>query len=96
MKPHALLFAALLSAAAPSHPALAQGANGDAQGFSAERLARIAGAMEAEIGKGTMPGDVALIARNGKIVYFEAHGFLDPGNTKHMPRDAVFRAFSMT
>jgi CubicO group peptidase (beta-lactamase class C family) len=68
----------------------------DAQGFSPERLARIAPAIKDEIAKGTVPGAVTLIARNGKIVHFEAHGFLDAGKTKPMGRDAVFRGFSMT
>src|SRR3954467_3623023 len=52
--------------------------------------------MNAEITKGTMPGAVTLIARNGQIVHFEAHGFLDAAKTKPMTKDAVFRAFSMT
>jgi CubicO group peptidase (beta-lactamase class C family) len=69
---------------------------GDTQGFSAERLARIGPVMKAEIDKGTVPGAVTLIARNGKIVHFEAHGFLDSAKSKPMGRDAVFRGFSMT
>src|SRR5690349_19663951 len=68
----------------------------DSQGLSAERLARIGPVMKSEIDKGTVPGAVTLIARNGKIVHFEAHGFLDSAKTKPMGRDAVFRGFSMT
>jgi len=68
----------------------------DTEGFSAERLARIGPVMKAEIDKGTVPGAVTLIARNGKIVHFEAHGFLDSAKSKPMGRDAVFRGFSMT
>ena len=64
--------------------------------FSPEALKRIPVALQREIDKGTLPGAVALIAQNGKIVYFEATGFLDSGKTKPMPKDAVFRAFSMT
>src|SRR3954451_20111036 len=56
----------------------------------------IAPAMKQEIEKGTIPGAVTLIARNGKIVHFETHGFLDSAKTKPMTRDAVFRGFSMT
>jgi CubicO group peptidase (beta-lactamase class C family) len=66
------------------------------QGFSQERLGRIAPAIKAEIDKGTIPGAVTLIARNGKIVHFEAHGFLDAAKTKPMGKDAIFRGFSMT
>src|SRR3954447_4765785 len=68
----------------------------DTEGFSAERLGRIGPVMKAEIDKGTVPGAVTLIARNGKIVHFEAHGFLDSAKSKPMGRDAVFRGFSMT
>ncbi|GJD49431.1 hypothetical protein OPKNFCMD_2161 [Methylobacterium crusticola] len=66
------------------------------EGLSTERLARIAPVLKQEIEQGTIPGAVTLIARNGKIVHFEAHGFLDSARTKPMTRDAVFRGFSMT
>lgn len=68
----------------------------EAQGFSSERLARISAVMRTEIDAGTLPGAVTLIARNGKIVHFEAHGSLDAAKSKPMTQDAVFRAFSMT
>ena len=86
----------LLTAAAPMHLASAAAAEIEAQGFSTDRLARIAPVMKEEIAKGTMPGAVTLIARNGQIVYFEAHGFIDAAKTEPMTKDAVFRAFSMT
>jgi CubicO group peptidase (beta-lactamase class C family) len=85
-----LAFAGALAASSGS----AQ--DSDIQGFSAERLARIGPVIKAEIDKGTVPGAVTLIARNGKIVHFEAHGFLDSAKTVPMGRDAVFRGFSMT
>jgi CubicO group peptidase (beta-lactamase class C family) len=69
---------------------------GISQGLSHERLRRIGQAMAQEIEKGTMPGAVTLIARNGRIVHFEAHGWLDPKKTRPMTTNAVFRAFSMT
>ncbi len=77
-------------------PAFAGESPPEAQGFSPERLARIAPVMKEEIAKGTLPGAVTLIARNGKVVHFEAHGFLDAAKTKPMGKDAVFRGFSMT
>ena len=39
---------------------------------------------------------MVLIARNGKIVHYEAYGFLDANKTKPMPKDARFRIASMT
>src|SRR5215204_2856263 len=96
MRRSALLVSALLMGAVPVDLATASETRSELQGFSAERLERIAPVMKEEIAKGTFPGDVALIARNGRIVYFEAHGFIDAGKTKPMTKDAVFRAFSMT
>jgi len=68
----------------------------DLQGFSGDRLSRISSVMRSEIDKNTMPGAVTLIARNGHIVHFESHGYLDAAKTKPIPKDAVFRLFSMT
>src|SRR3954471_5042165 len=96
MQRSALLVSALLMSALPIHLASATEGRPALQGFSSERLERIAPVMNDEIAKGTFPGDVALIARNGQIVYFEAHGFIDAGKTRPMTKDAVFRAFSMT
>jgi CubicO group peptidase (beta-lactamase class C family) len=93
MKNYVLLPIAGFLSIAPLHVALAEDG---LQGFSQERLGRIAPVMKQEIAKGTMPGAVTLIARNGQIVHFEAHGSLDAAKTKPMPKDAVFRAFSMT
>ena len=64
--------------------------------FSAERLARIGAAYRAEIDRGTTRGAVTLVARDGRVVYHEAHGYLDQGKSRPMPKDAIFRMFSMT
>jgi CubicO group peptidase (beta-lactamase class C family) len=65
-------------------------------GFSSERLARIAPAIQREIDKGQYPGAVMLVARKGRIVYFETLGQLDPASGKPMRKDAIFRLYSMT
>lgn len=90
--PLAALGAALLGLAS----AASAQTTGEKEGMALDRLARIAPVMKDEIDKGTVPGAVTLIARNGKIVHFEAHGFLDSGKTRPMGKDAVFRAYSMT
>ncbi len=46
-------------------------------GLSGERIQRIAGVMKQEVAKGSFPGAVVLIARNGKVTYLDAYGFLD-------------------
>lgn len=86
----------VLCLALPGAAAQAAEVSPESQGFSSERLARIAPAMKDEIAKGIIPGAVTLIARNGQIVHFEAHGFVDAAKTKPMTKDAVFRGFSMT
>ena len=41
-------------------------------------------------------GTVTLIARKGKVVHFEANGFMDAENKIPMRKDAIFRIASMT
>jgi CubicO group peptidase (beta-lactamase class C family) len=69
---------------------------GDVQGMSSERLARIAPAMKAQVDNGVFPGAVTMVARRGQLLHFEAHGFLDDAKSKPMPKDALFRLASMT
>ena len=71
-------------------------ADPESLGFSAERLARIAPAIQREIAAGQYPGAVMLVARNGRIVYFDSVGQLDPAGGKPMTKDAIFRLYSMT
>jgi len=91
----ALIFA--LSAAGVSWAAGdLPSASPESLGFSSERLARIGPAIKAEIERGQYPGAVILLARKGHIVYFESAGQLDPATGKAMPKDAIFRLYSMT
>lgn len=66
------------------------------EGFAQDRLSRIAGSMKEQVNKEMFPGAVTLAARNGKVVHFEAHGYLDQAKTKPMTKDALFRLASMT
>ena len=65
-------------------------------GFSVDRLGRIGPVIQREAEKGQYPGAVMLVVRNGRIVYFESVGQLDPASGKPMPKDAIFRLYSMT
>ncbi len=85
-----------LSAVAPSWAADLATADPQSLGFSSERLARIGPAIQRETEKGQYPGAVMLVARNGRIVYFESVGQLDPASGKPMMKDAIFRLYSMT
>ena len=65
-------------------------------GLSSARLARLSEAVKAEIAKGRYPGAVALVARRGKVAYFEVFGQRDPQSGAPMTKDAIFRLYSMT
>jgi len=65
-------------------------------GFSSERLQRLTDVLSRDIGAGIVPGAVALIARNGKIVLHEALGFRDREANAPMKLDTMFRIASMT
>jgi CubicO group peptidase (beta-lactamase class C family) len=65
-------------------------------GLSAERLARLGTLLRSQIERGRVPGAVALIARGGKVGYFESFGQRDPVSGAPMARDAIFRIYSMT
>src|SRR5438552_7396585 len=65
-------------------------------GLSRERLARIAPALSRQIEAKSFPGAVAIVARKGRIAYFEAIGQLDPRSATPMAKDAIFRLYSMT
>jgi len=65
-------------------------------GLSRERLARIAPALSRQIEAKSFPGAVAIVARRGRIAYFEAIGQLDPRSATPMSKDAIFRLYSMT
>ncbi len=65
-------------------------------GLSSERLNRVGDALKAEIAKGKLPGAVALVARKGRIAYFESFGVQDPMTGTPMAKDAIFRIYSMT
>ncbi len=64
--------------------------------LSSQKLARVTEVVKGEIAKGRYPGAVALVARRGKIAYFEALGQRDPQTGAPMTKDAIFRLYSMT
>jgi CubicO group peptidase (beta-lactamase class C family) len=65
-------------------------------GFSAERLQRIDYNINQWINDGRLNGGVALIIRNGKIVYHKAFGFDDLEKTKPIRTDNIYRIASQT
>lgn len=71
-------------------------ANPSTAGFIPERLVRIDSAIETEIVNGKIAGAVAIIIRNGTIVYHKSFGFADIGTQTPMETGSIFRIASMT
>ncbi len=65
-------------------------------GLSSQRLERIGAALRADIEKGRIPGAVVLIARKGKVAYFESFGMRNQETHAPMQKDSIFRIYSMT
>ena len=65
-------------------------------GLSTERLARITEVMNQAVEDGRMAGGIGLIARRGKVAYFETYGHQDREGELAMEKDAIFRIYSMS
>lgn len=87
-------------ALAVAFPALGQGIpkaqSPEEVGFSSVRLKRLSDRLEEGVKSGEIPGAVVLIARNGRIVMFEAFGYRDRETKAPMQTDTIFRIASMT
>jgi CubicO group peptidase (beta-lactamase class C family) len=65
-------------------------------GLSSAGLARLGAVLRGEIERGRVPGAVVLIARRGKLGFFESFGQRDAAIGAPMTKDAIFRIYSMT
>ena len=90
-----LSMAAVGVAAAKPDPGMPT-AKARSVGMSADRLDRIGPVMQQYIDAELVPGTVTMVARRGKVVHFEARGFMDVESGKPMRADAIFRIASMT
>jgi CubicO group peptidase (beta-lactamase class C family) len=81
--------------AIPQTPSLPQ-AKPESLGLSSSRLQRMSDAFKRDIDKGTIPGVTMMVARRGKIGWFEALGRQSPAASAPMAQDSIFRIFSMT
>ncbi|NDY82581.1 beta-lactamase family protein [Orrella sp. NBD-18] len=66
------------------------------QGFSAEGIKRIDAFMKQEIANNQMPGAVLAVAKNGKLVIYEAYGYRNKATSTPMTKDTIFELASMT
>ena len=65
-------------------------------GFSSERLERARLAIKSDVDKKIIPGAVLLVVRNGKIVTYDAIGYLQRADQTPMKKDSIFRIASMS
>lgn len=65
-------------------------------GMSSERISRIEKMCSEAVSNGEVPGIVALVARQGKIVFYKAFGKSDNQTNRSMKRDDIFRIASQT
>ncbi len=65
-------------------------------GFDPARLSRIDTAIEAAVEANEIPGAVAMIVRDGAVVYFKRFGYADVADRRPMRKDSIFRIASMT
>ncbi len=92
-----LLFVSLTQAASDSGNSKGLSlASPNEAGLSKERLDRIGQTMQQHIAENRVAGAIGLIARRGKIGYFESWGMMDKESNKPMRKDAIFRIYSMT
>ncbi len=65
-------------------------------GMSTERLNRLDAMCEESVKNSDVPGIVALVARNGKVVFHKAYGMADNESDRKMKKDDIFRIASQS
>ena len=88
----ALLAGPALAALATLLPLRAKAA----AGFDAARLRRLSDFLDADTAPGGHLGAVVLLAREGRVLHWRAHGRRDLARREAMPPDAIFRIYSMS
>ena len=91
-----LLGAAVLAFPLASFSADLPNAKPEAVGLSSQRLNMITEVLKADVAAGKIPGAVLLVARQGKVAYFESIGKLDAAAGTPLAKDSIFRIYSMS
>jgi CubicO group peptidase (beta-lactamase class C family) len=65
-------------------------------GFIPERLEKLRLRLDSYVSEGHYAGISTLIARDGRIAHFSAHGYRDLENALPMDRETIVRIYSMT
>jgi len=98
MKARILLLAAVftISTAVAAFAQSLPSAKPEQVGLSSERLQRLMDVIKADVDKRVIPGAVVLVARHGKVAFFETAGTRDPATKVPMTKDTIFRIYSMS
>lgn len=64
--------------------------------MSPDKLARVSGAVQALVDKEKIAGASVLVARRGKVAFFETFGMMNKAEGKRVDEDTMFRFYSMT
>ena len=94
-----VVLGTLLASTAPIAPALARdvpSTKPEREGLSSERLEQIKSLAERYVADKRVPGMITMVARNGKIVHFEATGQRGLKDTRPLQKDDLFRIYSMS
>src|SRR6202162_1403763 len=65
-------------------------------GFSSKRLDTTKEVLKADVEAKRLPGAVLLMARNGKIAFYDVAGYQDRATQTPMKKDSIFRIASMS
>jgi CubicO group peptidase (beta-lactamase class C family) len=86
------VFAINLAQAAP----FPRAAKPEEVGLSSQRLQRLTETFTADVNAEKIPGAVILVARRGKVAYFQTFGYQDRAAGTPMKPDSIFRIASLT
>lgn len=90
------LFLLAIFAMFPAAAEVFEPADPESLGFSEQRLERLTTALQGYVDDGRLAGCVALVARKGKLAYYEAFGDRDLETDAPMQKDTIFRIASQS
>ena len=90
------LFTLWMAARVPASAAELPTSTPEAEGMSAEKLAKVGEIMNGFIKDKKIAGGIVLVARNGKLVFQETYGLRNLDGKLPVERDTIFRIYSMS
>ena len=90
------LFTLWMAARVPASAAELPTSTPEAEGMSAEKLAKVGEIMNGFVKDKKIAGGIVLVARNGKLVFQETYGLRNLDGKLPVERDTIFRIYSMS